>query len=39
MDRMGHSSTRGAMIYMHGSDAHVAGAAHASRRVDLARVG
>lgn len=39
MDRMGHSSTRAAMIYMHGSDAHVAGAAHASRRVDPASVG
>ena len=22
MDRMGHSSTRAAMIYMHGADAH-----------------
>jgi hypothetical protein len=39
MDRMGHSSTRLAMIYMHGSDAHVAGAVPASSRVDLASVG
>jgi hypothetical protein len=39
IDRMSHSSRRAAMIYMHGSDAHVAGAAYASRRVGSASVG